>query len=333
MKDSQQETTMIAWPERRPFGFTIVDDTDKSTVANTAPIYEFLADLGMRITKTVWPLRPTLPACQGGDTLENANYRRWIESLQAGGFEIAMHGATDHTSERRDVIRGFDAFREVLGHDPRMYINHVGQREAMYWGEARLDGWIRMAYRIAKTLYRGKCDRFFGHVEGSPYFWGDICRERVTYMRNLVFPAANTLACDSHMPYHDPRRPYVRFWFSGSDGAGVRRFCRLLDDEAQDRLVASGGACVVYTHLGSGFVSGGRLDDGFKSAMTRLAGRGGWYAPASTLLDHLRAQPGWRATVSRTVASLTQLHWLMSQVRRLALLAIWMWAAPEVPPM
>jgi hypothetical protein len=42
------------WPNNKDFAFTIIDDTDNSTVSNVKPIYNLLADLGLKTTKTVW---------------------------------------------------------------------------------------------------------------------------------------------------------------------------------------------------------------------------------------------------------------------------------------
>ena len=46
----------IAWPDDRRFAFTIFDDTDNATLANIVPVYDLLAELGFRTTKSVWLL-------------------------------------------------------------------------------------------------------------------------------------------------------------------------------------------------------------------------------------------------------------------------------------
>src|ERR687886_6918 len=55
---------------------------------------------------------------------------------------------------------------------------------------------------------------------------------------------------------------------------GLDRF-QALSDERQDALEASGGACIMYTHFGSGFAPDGRLDPRFTRVMRRLAKRNG----------------------------------------------------------
>ena len=251
----------------------------------------------------------------GGGTLEDPDYCAWVLDLQAAGFEIALHGATDHSSTREETRRALDYFREVLGHDPRLHANHFGQAEGMYWGEARLNGLPRLVYRTAHAVLR-RGTRYFGHVEGSPYFWGDLCRERIEYVRNFSFPGVNTLKADPLMPYHDPRRPYVQFWFSSSQAAGVEPFCTLLRDEEQDRLVEEGGACIAYTHFGFGFVEDGRLHPRFARVVERLARLPGWFVPASTLLDHLRGQPNWQPEPGIGRLRALEHRWLGSKLLR-----------------
>jgi hypothetical protein len=304
----------ITWPEGKQFAFTIVDDTDKSTIQNVGPVYDFLIDHGLLTTKTVWPLAPVQKPLFGGCTMEEPCYREWVVELQKMGVEIAFHGATDHSSPREMVVKALDRFRNVLGRDPSLYVMHGGQMEALYWGNARLDGAARTVYWIIQCLLRRK-ELFMGHVEGTPYFWGDVCRDRITYMRNFGFRSINTLSKDPMMPYHDPRRPYVKYWFSSSEGANIHSFCRLLTERNQDRLMAEGGACIVYTHFANGFTDEGRLNAEFRRLIRRVAELPGWFVPASTLLGHLSAQPGRGDVVNRRALSRMQWEWFLTKLR------------------
>ena len=101
---------------------------------------------------------------------------------------------------------------------------HYDCRESVYWGEHRLSGTLRHLYNLV-TLWRNH-KKFFGHVNGHPLFWGDFCREHVQYVRNFVFREINTLKLCPFMPYHDPRRPYVNYWFASSEGANVQLFIK-----------------------------------------------------------------------------------------------------------
>jgi hypothetical protein len=284
---------MIQWPDGRRFAFTVVDDTELSTVANVGPVYDLLGSLGLFTTKTVWPLGFRQTPRFGGDTLEDPEYLRWVRELDAGGFEIASHGATDHPSLREDTRAALDNFRDRLGTDPRVHVNHFGQTEAVYWGDARLDGVSKLAYQGLNRALR-RVEHYYGHVDDSPYFWGDLCRDRIEYVRNYTFPDVRTTRMDPLMPYHDPRRPYVKFWFSSSDAPEVPEFCDLLSERNQERLCEEGGACIVYTHFAFGFTDNGGLNKRFEYLIRRLAALPGWFVPVSTLLDHLKTQDGWR---------------------------------------
>ncbi len=274
------------WPEGKQFAFTIFDDTDGATLENVGGVYSFLADCGFRITKSCWvfrgePDRGKHPAA----TLDDEPYRRWLLELQAKGFEIGWHGATWHGSPRARTMEALDRFAEVFGHNPQVGANHASNDECIYWGSPRLTGWRKAAYNLL-TRYRNY-SRFRGHVEGDPHFWGDLCQARIKYYRNFAFQDINTLSACPMMPYHDPRLPYVNFWFASSDGNRVERFNRCLSEPAQDRLEAAGGACIMYTHFACGFAERGRIEPRFRALMERLAKKNGWFVPAATLLDHL----------------------------------------------
>jgi len=305
---------LIEWPDGKRFAFTIVDDTEASTLENVGPVYDLLHEHGLLTTKTVWPLAFREPPRFGGGTLEDPDYRAWVVSLAERGFEIAFHGATDDSSHRGDTERALDFFRETFGHDPMLHANHFGQAEGIYWGAARLDGFPELLYRFVNSSLR-RNTKYYGHVEGSPYFWGDLCRDRITYVRNLSFSDINTLKVSPIMPYHDPLRPFVRYWFSASEGHSYDAFCRLVSESNQDRLLAEGGACVAYSHFGFGFVEQGRVRDEFARLIERLAGLPGWFVPASTLLDFLRSRPGWRTEADRGVLRKMQYRWLVSRLR------------------
>lgn len=305
----------ITWPEGKRFAFTIVDDTDFATVDSVRPVYDLLAELGFRITKTVWPLAPSAPPLTGGQALADDRYRRWVVCLGEQGFEIALHGVADHGSTRAGVERGLARFREVVGQDPRIHVNHFGQDESLYWGAARFDQPFRSLYWALQRV-RGGAASFHGHEEGSPHFWGDLARERITYVRNLTFSQIDTLAVDPIMPYHDPRRPYVNNWFSSSDGGTRSRFVSILSDRQQDSLVASGSGCVLYTHFGAaGFVTDGEVDPEVARLLRRLAGLGGWLPTASVLLDHVGEARRWRRLDERAAFRRLQIKWFAEKLR------------------
>lgn len=303
----------VAWPDGKLFAFTVFDDTDLAGLETLVPVYALLGRLGFRTTKSVWAIKAAGTPRIGGLTCEDPDYRSWTLDLQSAGFEIASHGASFVSSPRADIIRSLDRFRETYGHDPHSLANHSGCADSIYWGAARVTGVNRAAYRAMTGFRRGVSSR--GHCEGDPLFWGDICRERVRYVRNFTFAGINTLDACPQMPYHDPDRPYVNRWFAASEGADVKAFNHCLSEANQDRLEAEGGACVMYTHFARpGFVSDRTLDPRFRMLMERLSTKRGWFVPVSTLLDFLSARNG-RTAITPSERGRLERRWLSSKVR------------------
>jgi hypothetical protein len=303
----------ITWPAGKAFAFTIFDDPDGQTLENGRPVYDFLAERGFRATKAVWPLPGREHSRHEGTTCDDAAYRRWVIELKDQGFELALHNATHHTSLRADTIRGIERFAEMFGEYPRALANHTGCRESIYWGNARLTGTRKRLYNI--LLLSKNRGMFQGHVDDSPLFWGDVCRQRITYVRNFVFGEVDTLRACPFMPYHDPNRPFVNYWFAGSEGGEVRTFTATLSEANQDRLASRGGACIMYSHLAAGFSDRGRLHPRFRSLMERLSRLNGWFVPVSTLLDYLRQAQGPYVISDRERRRLES-RWLWEKVWR-----------------
>lgn len=278
------------WPDGKQFAFTIFDDTDYATVENTRPVYDLLAECRLATTKSVWPLKGHEKPLVGGATCEDPEYRRWTQELRAAGFEIGYHLATFHTSRREETDAALKRFSEHFGTYPSCMANHVGCDEAIYWGANRLTGINQFIYNLA-TLFKWH-RRFRGHIEGDPLFWGDLCYERIEYVRNFVFPEINTLKVCPYMPYHDPRRPWVKQWYASSEGSNVVSFVRCISEENQDSLEAEGGACIMYSHLSCDFYKDGKLNTRFRDLIRRLSRKNGWFVPVSRLLDYLRSVRG-----------------------------------------
>jgi hypothetical protein len=275
------------FPDGKRFAFTIIDDTDVATVENVTPIYRLLEGLGMRTTKTVWPLAcpEGSPNFSSSQTMEDPDYRDFVLDLQRRGFEIASHGATMESSDRARTERGLEEMRQAFGTYPRVYVNHANNLENLYWGVDRVDGpLVRAAYRL--TLAGPK--RFLGHVDGSVHWWGDLARRHIQYVRNLTFESLDVSRVNPTLPYHDPARPIVNWWFSAADAEDCDAFNRILRPAAQDALERHGGVAIVATHLGKGFVERGRVNQLTVGLLEAMAGRRGWFVPVGQLLDWLR---------------------------------------------
>jgi len=301
----------ISWPEGKAFAFTIFDDADLQTIENGGPVYKFLSDLGMRTTKSVWSIQGRGTPKVGGATCEDDRHLKWVLSLQQKGFEIALHNVTYHTSTRQETALGLEIFRRLFGHYPHSLANHTGCKEGIYWGASRLSGINRLLYNLLHL--KTKNGLYQGHVERSPLFWGDLCREKVRFVRNFTFADINTLRACPIMPYYDPDRPYVNYWFASSEGPTVDRFNVLLSEENQDRLVDQGGACLVYAHFGCGFWEGRQLNSRFECLMKRLGKMNGWFAPVSTVLDYILQARGNHTITARERSNLER-KWLWHKV-------------------
>lgn len=301
----------IRWPDGKSFAFSIFDDTDLATISNVSEVYRFLEDLGIHSTKSVWPSRGYNEPIIAGATCEDAEYCDWLLSLQAKGFEIAYHMNTYHDSQREEVRRGLQRFRDTFGHPPRTMANHTTCRENIYWGPHRVTGKYRLIYNVL-TGFR-HTGSFHGHLEGDPYFWGDLCRDSISYCRNFVYADINTLKACPYMPYRDPRRPFVRSWFASSEGPRLDSFNRLLSESNQDRLEREGGVSIVYTHFACSFQKDGKLNARFRELLERLCSKNGWFVPVATLLDYIVKQRGIHEITPRERAKLER-RWLFDKL-------------------
>lgn len=268
----------------------MVDDTDVATLQNVKPVYDLLYELGMRITKTVWPV-----GCPEGSgnfsssqTMEDDDYRAFIVELRQRGFEVTWHGATMESSRRERTLAALDAYRTTLGEYPRIHVNHSHNRENLYWGSGRVDNVL--VKRFFDVVAGRPAGYFLGHVEGSPYWWGDRCERHIDYARNLTFADVNTLRVNPSMPYRDPARPLVKWWFSATDAEGVSEFNELMQPRNQERLEAEGGVCIVATHLGKGYARDGAVHATARARIEALSRRPGWFPTVGELLDWLRSQ-------------------------------------------
>jgi len=303
----------IKWPEGKDFAFSFFDDTDWGTIANMKPVYDFLFDLGIIGTKSVWPLsNPDKPKNEG-DTCQDPEYLAWVLDLQKKGFEIGYH-LTSYSSSKRDrTVEGLDHFKALFGHDPVAMADHNMNKEGIYWGSGRLSSPISLFIYNLSTRFK-RNNYWEGHIPGSPYFWGDICRQRVKYVRNFVFAEINTLKACPQMPYTDPAKPYVNQWYASSQGSGVTSYNKTVNGPNIDSLVREKGACIMYTHFAANFYRDGQLNPEFKKSMEYLASKNGWFVPTSTLLDYIAAQKGVH-TLSAAERFGLEMKWLRGKLK------------------
>jgi hypothetical protein len=309
----------LPYPDGKTFAFTIIDDTDQAKLASTREVYEFLHSLGLRTTKTVWVTQPHGPLGRpqdAGDTLANDEYAQYMVDLQRRGFEIALHNVSSQESRRQSIHDGLERFREVVGCYPKINVHHEKNAENLYFDFAqrgyrpelfRTRALRRLHHSLQPKGLPAKCGSGQCHGEdpGSEYFWGDLCRERISYVRtNVFYRDINTLGCNPNLPYVADSTPFVNAWFDSSNGQDAATFNAILCDHQIRRLRQSEGCSILYTHFGKGFVTenGGqlKLNADTKSRLRAVAGdSNGWYAPVGEVLDRLRAFQRVRAVSIR----------------------------------
>jgi len=300
----------MQWPNNKSFAFTVFDDTDNSTIATVKPVYDLLRELNFRTTKSVWVYDPR-GRCTG-QSLSDPAYLAWVKHLQAEGFEIGLHNVGDGKYLRDEIIQGIELFHELLGYYPRIHTNHGCNPDNIYWYKDRFDWPYSVLYSIYSKLFKQVDSESDGTNENSPYFWGDICKQHIHYIRNYACRNVNTLSFNPSMPYIDSRKEaFSNRWFSSSDGQTVKEFCDLLRPECLEQLIAEKGACIVYTHFASGFVdAAGKVDARFRQRMEHLASLDGFFEPASTVLDHLKSQQKINQVYIRPSTG----HWLRDRI-------------------
>jgi hypothetical protein len=275
------------WPDNKRFAFTIFDDTDVATLGNIVPIYELLTELGIRTTKSVWPLsvKDINSNYTGSQTLEDAQYCEYIKKLQDRGFEIAYHGARMESSERKFSINGLEKFRTELGGYPLSYACHAGNRENLYWGENRF------TFKPLRFLFRlldwSKNGNYEGHIPGSRFFWGDLSKKHIRFARTFSFYEINLFKISNRICYTDPSKPFLNYLFISSDADNVEDFNHMIQLEKQAKLEKEGGVCILSTHLGKGFVKNDAVHPKTQYLLSRLSQRNGWFPTVAQLLEYL----------------------------------------------
>lgn len=306
----------MLWPNNKKFAFAIVDDTDEATVSKVKPVYDFLHEVGLTATKTVWifPSRDEF----GGETLSDKAYADFIRALAANGTEIGFHGAGSGDFSRAEIIEALEIFKKMIGNYPELFINHAFNSHNLYWGEKRFTPLVGILYRLIKQFMDMKDVPSQGEVEGSPSFWGDVAKQEIKYMRNRVYSSLNTSKADPYMPYIDKaKEKYSNYWFSSSDGYNLEAFLKLLSYKNIDKLEKERGCSIVYTHFAYGFVDEkGDLNEEFKDRIRYLAGKDGWFVSASCLLGYLRDARGEDVYVNNYRSLMMDLDWIIKRIIR-----------------
>lgn len=282
----------INYPAGKRFAFSIFDDTDVATLDSIRPLYDYMYELGILTTKSVWSLDYEGDSnYRGSHTLENQAYADYMRELQKCGFEIGFHGATMESAARPEIKKALQKYSDVLGAPPQIYAAHSYNRDNLYWGAARFSS--RLLRRLYTRMSGEKLDYFQGHEAQSPYFWGDLAKQHIKYMRSFTFTDINLLNLNLPLVYRKNDTPWINNWFISCDAENVEEFNALLSSKNQTRIEKQKGVCIISTHLGKGFVGKGKVHPQTKRLLKELSDRNGWFVPVSNILDLYGAQNGY----------------------------------------
>ena len=309
------------YPNGKDFIFTIFDDTDVATLDYIRPIYDFLSEIEMLTTKSVWALK-YLGKCNdsGSHTLENpfgpSGYVRevsdYIKELDKRGFEIGFHGPTMVSSKRAETERAFRIYHEILGKYPRIYASHSMNRENLYWGESRFT--FKSIKKIYSFLSKEPMNYYCGHEKESEYFWGDLSLKHLEYVRNFTYNI-NMLNIGKKLPYSNKKKPWVKSWFYTCDADNVEEFNNLICEKNQNKLIRERGVCIITTHLGKGFNTERAIHKRTRELLTRLRSKNGWFVPVSEALDFLKAESGIHDILPKELFMM-EIRWLIDSMAR-----------------
>ena len=214
----------------------------------------------------------------------------FLRALAKEGFEIGLHTVSSGHDLREVTFKGYERFKEIFGAYPEVNIMHSKNRENIYWGKNVFkSGLMRWLVGLYSDV------QFSGEDPSSPFFWGDVCYDKTKFVRLWGTSDINTIKFNPGMPYHDSAKPYVKYWFSFSDGYTKPYFVKLVSKKHVDRLTEERGASIVYTHFAAGFTR--KTDDGsyvidpeVESCLRYLSEKkDGWFVPAGSLLERLLA--------------------------------------------
>ena len=261
----------VIWPPY-PYeaGFCITDDPDASTFAQTRAVYDLLLLRSFVTTKAVWAFNPAekcgIPAIPDsalrGVTLDDDRYLSYCKELYQQGVELCLHGASSGNNKRDRTRDALELFAADLGASDT-YICHSKNAENIYWEDK-----ITSLFPFHALLRRYSKHTCEGELEGSAYYWGDLCHARINQIRLYRTRCRNTLKRNPSMPYHDPRKPLVNGWFS----ATKRSMADCATEDAINRLKQEYGLTVLYQYLHRYADPGtGKLNGRFVQSVERIS--------------------------------------------------------------
>lgn len=276
-------------PYSYKFAFTITDDPDNGWFEQKKVVFDFLDSLDLKISIGVWMYKNFTGSADDdpfdqGIALDNNEYLEYIKTKKENGHTLFLHTITGGNDNSNVIRKGFEDYNKIFGEYPNHWINHFSNYDNIYWGEKRIN-WplLRLVYKLFKKK------KFYGDNENSQYYWGDLCKKHITFVRSFGTNNINTQKANPSMPYHDPNKESVKYWYGCSDGYDCNKFNDILSEENVNQLINENGICILYTHFASAFVdTNNKLNPVSKQRLRYISQQeGGWFVPPETILNRL----------------------------------------------
>lgn len=278
----------LSWlPDSYQAAVAITDDPDNGDILAFKTMYDFLMSIDFPTTRAMWVYKnaeptgtPPLKINFTAPLLTESECLDYCKVLTKKGFEICLHGASSGNNNRFQTIDALNFLAKEIN-PSSVYICHSKNAENLYWDVRTANSAIEK--KILQLYTKNIC---FGEVVDSPYFWGDICREKIRFIRMFRTRAVNTLSFNPSMPYHDFSKPFVNFWFSATKGY----IPTLFTESNIDKLCEQHGASILYQYMHKYIISTSVIKDEVKRALERVAGDSRILKkPASFILERLKS--------------------------------------------
>ena len=267
-------------------GISIADDPDNGTFKAFRKIYDLLLDLNFPTTRAMWVYPneqktgiPNLNVSFFAPLLTEKKCLEYCKKLNEHGFEICLHGASCGNNSREKTIEALKYLENNIS-GCTSYICHSKNAENLYW-----DTKVAHSKILKYLLGFYTSNHCFGEISCSPYFWGDICRERIKYIRLFRTRNLNTLSFNPSMPYHIFDKPYVNYWYSATKGY----IPNLLRPENLEMLCEENGLGILYQYMHKYVNNSNEINPAVKESLIRVADHSGiLIKPVSWMLDRLK---------------------------------------------
>ncbi len=266
---------------------SITDDPDNSSFSRFKAMYDFLMEIKFPTTRAMWVYpkseytgTPPLKIDFTAPLLSDPECLQYCKKLHSKGFEICLHGASCGNNNRKRTLDALNFLEEHFEQSP-IFICHSKNAENLYWDANTAN--LSVEKKLLQLYTKNRC---FGEIPESQYFWGDICRDKINFIRLYRTRSLNTLAFNPSMPYHDFSKPFVNYWFSATKGY----IPNLFSENSLDQLCEQNGASILYQYMHKYVNEDLTIPKQLREAMERVAADDRILKkPASFILNRLKA--------------------------------------------